>query len=57
MITLLKQIPDCEVILPLYQKYGSDFLNIINGIFAFFYMTILINHFLSGIYSERSHWF
>ena len=27
---------DCEVILPLYQKYGSDFLNIINGIFAFF---------------------
>ena len=27
---------DCEVILPLYQKYGTDFLNIINGIFAFF---------------------
>ena len=23
---------DCEVILPLYQKYGSDFLNIINGL-------------------------
>ena len=27
---------DCEVILPLFQKHGSDFLNIINGIFAFF---------------------
>ena len=26
---------DCEVILPLYEKYGPDFLDKINGIFAF----------------------
>ncbi len=26
---------DCEVILPLYQKYGKDLLDHINGIFAF----------------------
>lgn len=26
---------DCEVILPLYQKYGTDFLDKLNGIFAF----------------------
>jgi asparagine synthase (glutamine-hydrolysing) len=26
---------DCEVILPLYIKYGSDFLDKLNGIFAF----------------------
>ncbi|HRP90646.1 MAG TPA: asparagine synthase B [Edaphocola sp.] len=26
---------DCEVILPLFQKYGSNFLNKLNGIFAF----------------------
>ncbi len=26
---------DCEVILPLYQKYGADFLDKLNGIFAF----------------------
>lgn len=26
---------DCEVILPLYIKYGSDFLDMLNGIFAF----------------------
>ncbi len=26
---------DCEVILPLYEKYGPDFLDKLNGIFAF----------------------
>ena len=26
---------DCEVILPLYEKYGPDFLDMLNGIFAF----------------------
>lgn len=26
---------DCEVIIPLYQKYGKDFLEKLNGIFAF----------------------
>jgi len=26
---------DCEVILPLYKKYGTDFLDKLNGIFAF----------------------
>ncbi len=26
---------DCEVIIPLYQKYGVDFLEKLNGIFAF----------------------
>jgi len=26
---------DCEVIIPLYQKYGADFLDKLNGIFAF----------------------
>lgn len=26
---------DCEVILPLYEKFGADFLNLLNGIFAF----------------------
>jgi len=26
---------DCEVILPLYKKYGKDFLDKLNGIFAF----------------------
>lgn len=26
---------DCEVIIPLYQKYGKDFLDKLNGIFAF----------------------
>lgn len=26
---------DCEVIIPLYQKYGSDFIDQLNGIFAF----------------------
>jgi len=26
---------DCEVILPLYQKYGPDFIDKLNGIFAF----------------------
>jgi len=26
---------DCEVILPLYERFGADFLNLLNGIFAF----------------------
>ncbi len=26
---------DCEVIIPLYQKYGADFIDKLNGIFAF----------------------
>ena len=26
---------DCEVILPLYEKYGPEFLDMLNGIFAF----------------------
>lgn len=26
---------DCEVIIPLYQKYGTDFVDKLNGIFAF----------------------
>ena len=26
---------DCEVIIPLFNKYGHDMLNMINGIFAF----------------------
>ena len=26
---------DCEVILPLYEKYGPNFLDKLNGIFAF----------------------
>lgn len=26
---------DCEVIIPLYIKYGADFLDMLNGIFAF----------------------
>jgi asparagine synthase (glutamine-hydrolysing) len=26
---------DCEVILPLFQRHGADFLNSLNGIFAF----------------------
>ncbi len=26
---------DCEVIIPLYEKYGADFLDKLNGIFAF----------------------
>ncbi|HPQ69074.1 MAG TPA: asparagine synthase B [bacterium] len=30
-----KTASDCEVILPLYEKYGADFLNRLNGIFAF----------------------
>jgi len=30
-----KTASDCEVILPLYEKYGVDFLNRLNGIFAF----------------------
>ncbi len=30
-----KTASDCEVILPLYQKYGADFIDKLNGIFAF----------------------
>ena len=30
-----KTASDCEVILPLYQKYGTDFIDKLNGIFAF----------------------
>jgi asparagine synthase (glutamine-hydrolysing) len=30
-----KTASDCEVILPLYEKYGADFLNRLSGIFAF----------------------
>ncbi|MDX9723122.1 MAG: asparagine synthase B [Myxococcota bacterium] len=30
-----KTASDCEVILPLYQRHGTDFLNRLNGIFAF----------------------
>ena len=26
---------DCEVLIPLYQKHGADFLDRLNGIFAF----------------------
>ena len=26
---------DCEVILPMYEKYGPNFLDMLNGIFAF----------------------
>jgi len=32
---LFKTESDCEVILPLYEKFGADFLNLLNGIFAF----------------------
>ena len=30
-----KTASDCEVILPLYQKYGEDFIDKLNGMFAF----------------------
>ena len=30
-----KTASDCEVIIPLYEKYGADFLDKLNGIFAF----------------------
>lgn len=30
-----KTASDCEVILPLYERYGTDFLNRLSGIFAF----------------------
>ncbi len=26
---------DCEVLIPMYQKYGTNFVNKLNGIFAF----------------------
>ena len=29
---------DCEVILPLYIQYGTQFINMLDGPFAFFYM-------------------
>ncbi len=31
---------DCEVILALYRKYGKDFIEKLNGIFAFSLMNI-----------------
>ena len=30
-----KTASDCEIIIPLYQKYGSEFIEKLNGIFAF----------------------
>ena len=30
-----KTASDCEVLLPLYKKYGADFIDKLNGIFAF----------------------
>ncbi|MCP4460010.1 MAG: asparagine synthase B [Cytophagales bacterium] len=37
---------DCEVILPLYQKYGSDFLDQLQGMFGFALYNIEKNEFL-----------
>ena len=34
-ITILKTESDCEIILALYEKYGIDFIDMLNGIFAF----------------------
>ncbi|SKB72289.1 asparagine synthase (glutamine-hydrolysing) [Soonwooa buanensis] len=39
---------DCEVILPLYQKYGKDFLEKLNGIFAFALYDIEKDEYLIG---------
>ena len=37
---------DCEVILPLYQKYGADFLDMLEGMFGFALYDIEKNRFL-----------
>lgn len=39
---------DCEVIIPLYQKYGSQFLEKLNGIFAFVLYDIKNNNYIIG---------
>lgn len=39
---------DCEVILPLYQKYGKNFIEKLNGIFAFALYDASKNTFLVG---------
>ncbi|WP_163936095.1 asparagine synthase B [Paraferrimonas sp. SM1919] len=39
---------DCEVILALYQEYGNDFLDKINGIFAFVLYDIKNDRYLIG---------
>ena len=37
---------DCEVILALYEKYDVDFIDMLNGIFAFALFDKEKNHFL-----------
>ena len=37
---------DCEIILALYEKYGIDFIDMLNGIFAFALFDKEKNHFL-----------
>ena len=37
---------DCEIILALYEKYGIDFIDMLNGIFAFAVFDKQKNHFL-----------
>lgn len=39
---------DCEVLLPLYQKYGDSFLDMLNGIFAFSLYDIKKDRYLIG---------
>ena len=39
---------DCEVILALYQKFGTDFLDLLNGIFAFALYDISKDEYLIG---------